>query len=242
MQDKAMAESAPTGNLFRIYILDIDGTVMPTGEIDNQCFWGAVNDVLGGAPRPPDLQGFTHVTDSGILEEWSARERRKPLSEYEAKRVRERFMELTRQAADRFPSLFCPTPGLHNWIGETLGSGTAAIGFATGGWLHTARFKLARAGLDDFALPLASADDAIARTEIMQVALERIKAHFTMLNTGADKIQVTYIGDRIWDLEASCALGWDFIGIDGGKQELTLRQAGINLLVRDFDQLRDRHA
>jgi len=237
-----MAESAPTGNLFRIYILDIDGTVMPTGESDNQCFWGAVNDVLGGVLRPLDLQGFTHVTDSGILEEWSARERRKPLSEYESNRVRERFMELTRQAADRFPSLFCPTPGLHKWIRETLSSGTAAIGFATGGWPHTARFKLARAGLGDFALPLASADDATARTEIMQIALDRIKAHFTMPKTGGDKIQITYIGDRIWDLEASCALGWDFIGIAGDKQELTLEQAGANQVVRDFDQLRDRHA
>jgi phosphoglycolate phosphatase-like HAD superfamily hydrolase len=237
-----MAEQAPSGNLYRIHILDIDGTIMPTGEIDNQCFWRAVNDVLGGTPRPLDLHGFRHITDSGILEEWSARERRSPLSRAETLEVRARFLELTREAADRFPALFYPTSGLNSWIQETLNSGSAAIGFATGGWRHTARFKLASAGLGSLALPLASSDDAIGRTEIMRIALERTLAYFTVPEAAGDKAQITYIGDGIWDLEASCTLGWDFIGIADATQELTLKQAGARLVVRDFDQLRDRQA
>lgn len=236
-----MTESPPPGNPPIIFLLDIDGTLMPTSDIDDRCFWRAIDDVLGGAPEPVDLRGFRHVTDSGILQEWSQQERGSPLNAIETDAVRERFFELTRQAADRFPWLFHPTPGLRSWIQDYLNNGIACIGLATGGWRHTACFKLGRAGLDGYQLPLASSDEAVSRTQIMQIALDRTLAHYQLPDTGRKQLRITYIGDGIWDLEASRELGWDFIGIAANKQELKLKEAGARLVVGDFNQLRNRH-
>jgi len=115
-----MTESPPPGNPPIIFLLDIDGTLMPTSDIDDRCFWRAIDDVLGGAP-------------------------------------------------------------------------------------------------------------------------ERTLAHYQIPDTGRDQLHITYIGDGIWDLEASRELGWEFIGIAAKKQELKLKEAGARLVVGDFNQLRNRH-
>ena len=235
-----MTESSPSGNPLVIFLLDIDGTLMPTNEIDNRCFWQAVDDVLGGAPEPVDLCGFRHVTDSGILQEWSEQERGSAPTAVETDAVRERFLELTRHAADRFPWLFRPTAGLQDWIQDHRKNGLVCIGLATGGWRHTACFKLGRADLGGYQLPLASSDEAISRTQIMQIALDRTLAHYAIPVTSRDQLQITYIGDGIWDLEASRKLGWEFIGIADDQQELKLKEAGARFVVRDFNQLRNQ--
>ena len=58
----------------QVFILDLDGTLMPSAEIDNLCFWEAVFECYGQRDGLPDLHHFKHVTDTGILEEWCAHE------------------------------------------------------------------------------------------------------------------------------------------------------------------------
>jgi phosphoglycolate phosphatase-like HAD superfamily hydrolase len=64
--------------------------------------------------------------------------------------------------------------------------------------------KLDRAGIPVDGLALASSDDGVDRLQIMLTCLDRLGGH-------AD--QATYIGDGIWDLEASRQAGWAFIGV-----------------------------
>jgi len=221
------ADSYPTPR--RIYILDLDGTLMPTHELDNVCYWRAVHEVFGTRPGTVPLTTFTHVTDPGILLEWCQHQVGRPPTMGEAADVRARFLTHIEQEAARDDRHFKPTRGVRRWLQHVTDEG-AAVAIATGGWGHTARFKLQRSGLDAWRLPLASADDRNTRIEIMQLALERVPGT-------AAGITPTYVGDGPWDATAARELGWGFIGIAGGKRAQVLRGCGARQVHADFSTL-----
>jgi len=216
-------------NKTQVFILDLDGTLMPSAEIDNQCFWQAVFECYNLHDALPDLHGFTHVTDSGILSEWCPRFLGRQATCEETARIRLRFLQLLQTAASRQPELFSPIAGVENWLQAVADHPHVFAGIATGGWDHSARLKLSLSGLDRFKLPLASSDDAIARTEIMQVATRRVQeAHLL------EDMLISYVGDGTWDLQASRSLQWGFIGIASGHQAQRLRAAGAEYIWPDF--------
>jgi len=216
-------------NGMQVFILDLDGTLMPSAEIDNECFWQAVFACFGERDTLPDLHGFKHVTDSGILDEWCARELGRPPRAEETAQIRQHFLQLLESAAIRQPRHFNPLPGVINWLETVREHSTVCAGIATGGWGHSARLKLQLAGLDRFDLPLASSDDAIARTEIMQIAARKTLGHQQDSN-----YVFTYVGDGTWDLQASQILGWTFIGIADGTRAALLKKAGASHIQADF--------
>jgi beta-phosphoglucomutase-like phosphatase (HAD superfamily) len=107
------------------------------------------------------------------------------------------------------------------------------VGLATGGWSESARCKMRSAGMrfDDF--PAASADDAIARVSIMQIALDRLIAS----RNDRQPDSVVYIGDGIWDARACRELGFPFIGIAAGDSGVKLRAAGASAVFADYADL-----
>lgn len=216
-------------NRINVFILDLDGTLMPSAEIDNQCFWQAVFACFGERESLPDLHGFTHVTDSGILDEWCLNELGRSPHEEEVEQIRQRFLQLLETASIRQSCHFKPLPGVINWLEAVSENSRVHAGIATGGWEHSARLKLKLSGLDRFDLPLASSDDAIARTDIMEIA-----ANKTIADQGSTDTVFTYIGDGAWDLHASRLLGWEFIGIASGQQATRLKKAGANRIHADF--------
>lgn len=213
----------------RVYILDLDGTLMPTAEIDNVCFWQAVAGVFGAPHHPPDLHDFVHITDSGILHEWCAREVGRPPSADEAARIKRLFEQRLQSAFHKQPAHFSPLPGVMDWLTAIRASGHAFAGIATGGWAHSARLKLKLSGLDRFALPLASSDDAVRRPDIMRIAASRTMGHASREST-----VFTYVGDGVWDLQASRELSWEFVGIASGARALLLESAGATLVRENF--------
>ncbi len=213
----------------QVFILDLDGTLMPSAEIDNECFWQAVYACFGKRDALPDLHGFKHVTDSGILDEWCGRELGRSPRAQETAQIRRHFLQLLESAAGRQSRHFNPLPGVVDWLQEVSGHDTVYAGIATGGWEHSARLKLKLAGLDRFDLPLASSDDAVARTEIMQIAGRR-----TLDHQRGNQAVFTYVGDRTWDLKASQVLDWKFIGIAAGTRAEQLKQAGATHIHADF--------
>ena len=213
----------------QVFILDLDGTLMPSAEIDNECFWQAVFDCFGERATLPELHGFKHVTDSGILDEWCKRELDRSPHAQETRHIRQRFLQLLKTASNRQPQHFSPLPGVRTWLETVRDNHNVHAGIATGGWEHSARLKLQLAGLDRFNLPLASSDDAISRTEIMQIAARKISGH-QLENNAA----FTYVGDGVWDLQASQKLHWGFIGIASGIRAIELKQAGAIHIQSDF--------
>jgi phosphoglycolate phosphatase-like HAD superfamily hydrolase len=216
-----------------IWILDIDGTLMPSQHVDNQCYWRAVFECFGETPRTLDLHQFAHVTDSSILDEWMQQTRGRSATEGEVQQIRQRFLQLIQQACIDEPATFAASAGLALWLQQQLVQFGACVAIATGGWSHTARFKLQAAGLGALNLPLASSDDGISRCDIMRHAQSLLRAG---ADAGSDLI-TCYIGDGIWDLQASQQLGWEFIGIAQGEQARTLRQAGAQQVFCNFEEL-----
>src|SRR5258706_11556638 len=96
------------------------------------------------------------------------------------------------------------------------------VGLATGGWSEAAKAKLRHAGIDFEGLPLASADDAEARVEIMTTCRDRAGGTGTVTD-------VVYVGDGPWDTQASRELGWGFIGI-GETLHAIRRHNGVSQL------------
>jgi len=217
----------------RVYILDLDGTLMPSADVDNRCYWRAVFACFGQRDRVPGLHTFRHVTDSGILEEWCLeRLGRAPRAE-ETRFVKQEFLRLIESAYLEEPACFQPLPGVEDWLQSVNASRREYAGIATGGWGHTARLKLELAGLERFGLPLASSDDAGARTAIMEVAARRVLGS----KPPGDAIY-TYFGDGRWDYLASRELGWRFVGIARGGAARRLRDAGATDVREDFTHLR----
>jgi phosphoglycolate phosphatase-like HAD superfamily hydrolase len=212
-----------------VYVLDIDGTLMHTHEIDNRCYWEAVHEVFGRQDSAEILASFTHVSDSGILQEWCLRYLGREPTAGETEQVKHLFMGLMESTAAGRPELFAPRAGLVPWLEQVTGQAGIPLAIATGSWGNTAAFKLEFSGLARFGLALASADDAIRRTDIMSIALSRLN-----LDPPPASHRVTYIGDGPWDYEASRELGWSFIGIAEGDRARALRRLGADRVEADF--------
>ena len=117
------------------------------------------------------------------------------------------------------------------WLESVSDADNVFAGVATGGWESSARLKLGLAGLDQFDLALASSDDAIARTEIMQIAARKTLTHARQSET-----IYTYVGDGTWDLHASQELNWAFSGIASGARAAQLQMAGASIILVDFQK------
>lgn len=213
----------------QVFILDLDGTLMPSAKIDNECFWQAVFTCFGDSDSLPDLHSFKNVTDNGILNEWCLRELGRLPHAQETARIRQVFLQRLESAATPQPEHFKPLPGVAEWLKAVNDNKFSIAGIATGGWAHSARLKLKLSGLDRFNLPLASSDDALTRPEIMQVAVRKTLGHQPQTGVG-----FTYIGDGTWDLQASQKLGWEFIGIADGARAKQLKKAGASHVRADF--------
>lgn len=215
----------------QVFILDLDGTLMPSAEIDNECFWQAVFGCFEMRDRLPDLRDFKHVTDSGILDEWCIRELGRPPSDTETREIKHQFVQLLEAAFMLEPKHFKPFSGVNEWLKEVSEVDHVYTGIATGGWEDSARLKLKLSGLDRFDLPLASSDDAVSRTGIMQVAAQRILG-----SQPVNQEDFTYVGDGTWDLQASRELGWRFVGIADGIRAEQLKLAGAGLILKNFSK------
>ena len=86
-----------------VYILDLDGTLMPSHAVDNECYWRAVGEVFRRDLGTLALGTFTNVTDGAILREWSRKQLQRPATAAETARVRARFLELLQAAARERP-------------------------------------------------------------------------------------------------------------------------------------------
>jgi phosphoglycolate phosphatase-like HAD superfamily hydrolase len=180
-------------------IFDIDGTLVDSTEFDNGAYVDAIRHVLGPISIRPNWGDYEHVTDAGIL--------RGICLDNQidhgicVSQVRTRFGELISAGLRLGP---CPAVrGGVQLLQGLLANPEIEVGIATGGWGHTARMKLDRAGYDFLKCPLASSDDGYERDRIMQHCRARM----------SPSTETVYIGDGEWDKRATEKLGWRFIGI-----------------------------
>jgi len=192
-----------------VVCFDIDGTLVSSAGFDEKLYKQAVWDILG-VDLNRDWSQYKNVSDSGILEEIlenvSDAEERARLG----RRVQIAFVNSTKQYVEENSHLIREIPGATALVERLRKSRNIAICIATGGWVETAQLKLRAIGLEPTELPMATASDAVQRTEIMRLAESRV--------TKGPVEKRTYFGDGLWDKKAAAELGYDFVAIGGGVE------------------------
>ncbi len=182
-------------------IFDIDGTLVENFGFDDACYISAIKEVLGEVHIHSDWSKYKNVTDTGGLRQ--IMEENKIQEKGQIKEIRTRFGEMVRQYLQNGGKCL-PKEGAIHLINELLAAENYSVGFATGGWRHTATMKLRHTGFNFENTVLTSSDDADERVVIMKKCLSQLGHNFQ---------RVVYIGDAEWDVQATEKLGWHFIGI-----------------------------
>ena len=214
-------------------IFDIDGTLVESFQFDGIIYASAVKDVLGEVIIKDNWNQYKNVTDTGILRQ--IMDENKIFEEGQIGKVRKKFGELVRQHLEN--SGKCrPKKGAIGLIDKLLSDQRYKVGFATGGWRHTAEMKLQWAGFDLKNTVLFSSDDSDERAEIMEKCLLALGSRFN---------RIVYIGDAEWDLQAAETLGWHFIGVGArleGKCEFWVEDFSYqNLFMRMLQTYQASH-
>ena len=182
-------------------IFDIDGTLVDSFGFDDACYISAIREVLGEVYIHNDWSKYKNVTDTGSLRQIMEENKIQEVGQVEE--VRTKFGELIRQYLQNGGKCL-PKGGAIHLINKLLAAEAYEVGFATGGWRHTAKMKLRHAGFNLKNAILTSSDDGDERVTIM-------KKCSLMLGSRFDRI--VYIGDAEWDMQATKTLGWHFIGV-----------------------------
>ena len=182
-------------------IFDIDGTLVESTGFDGDCYFSAIRDVLGEAYIHDNRGTYKNVTDTGILRQII--KENKIQEKEQIKVVRRKFGELIRLYFQNGGECR-PIKGAIRLIDKLRAAERYEVGFATGGWEHTAKMKLHHAGFNLRNTVLTSSDDGDERVAIMKKC---------QLVLGNCFHRIVYIGDAEWDMQATHKLGWHFIGI-----------------------------
>jgi len=183
-------------------IFDIDGTLLQSAAIDDELYRQAVRHLLPDAHIRTAISDYDYVSDSGILTQVFA-DNGIAADDDLAEAVQSRFVELLDAHIER-SGAFPEIPGALDYLQHHIESSDHAVAYATGGWRASARLKLKAAGFDGLDVPLATADDAMDRKDIMLTALSHLGESFR---------SITYYGDGPWDKDSSEQLGWDFVPV-----------------------------
>ncbi len=180
-------------------MFDIDGTLLQSYDFDSDCFVDAVKEVTG-INVETNWSNYTHVTDSGILSEIIDSNTIPQQGEIH-EQVKCVFVRKIEQSIKQNPVK--EIPGAASFLALLDSMDDVVVSFATGGWYESAVLKLRSAGIDFSGIPIASANDHFARTEIMIIADSRA--------TGNRELPWTYFGDGAWDKKACEQLGINFV-------------------------------
>ncbi|MEZ8798537.1 haloacid dehalogenase [Vibrio cyclitrophicus 1F175] len=172
-------------------MLDIDGTLLQSYEMDEQCFVDAVRETTG-LEISTDWGSYPFVTDRGILKTFIEQQDLKySLAELESI-VKPIFIRNVQQSVKTSPAQ--EVSGAKKFVSYLLDSDEYIVSIATGGWGETAKIKLDSAGFETEKLAIMSSNDHYSRIKIMELAKSIINQ--------IDNYPVTYFGDAEWDLEA----------------------------------------
>lgn len=188
-------------------IFDIDGTLLQSAREDDLLYRRAIEDVLGPVQFREELADYTHVSDSGILMQLLQDNDLEADPEIITS-VKGQFLAATAKYVSDFGP-FQEVPGARSVLSRLQKSERHAVAIATGGWRHTAQYKLRSAGFELDEVPLKTSDDAIDRVEIMQLALQSL---------GDELESITFYGDGRWDELACRKLGWSFRAVGATLQ------------------------
>jgi phosphoglycolate phosphatase-like HAD superfamily hydrolase len=218
-----MVLTEPSTNALAIF--DIDGTLTATNEVDDECYLRAVSETLDVDCGAVDWSDMPHVTDSAIARFLWTRHRGRAPERRDLHALQRRFLTILRGELARAPDRFTAVAGAVGIFAHLRSVGWH-VAVATGGWGESAAVKLSAAGVTTTSVPLACADDAESREEIVQLAWRKAQTV-----TGARFERVVSVGDAAWDVRTARSLGLPFVGVGTGVVESRLRSAGATTIL-----------
>lgn len=214
-----------------LVVFDLDGTLLDSNAVDEECFRAAFRSCFGDVPVASDWNVYGEVTDAGIARAVLGEAFGPQGLEERVLRHRDAFCELLEGRLAATGPLR-PIPGARELL-ATLRPGTEwALAVATGGWGRSARRKLLAAGLSLDGAAFASSDDDPVRARIVQHAISRATA-----DRGEAFGRVVAVGDGVWDVVAAAELELPFVGVGRGGRARQLRAAGAGVVLADFGDL-----
>lgn len=181
----------------RIFLFDVDGTLVDAGGAGRRSFTAAFRDVFGRE------NAFADITMSGRTDPWILRAAtsavlgRGPTKQEEAAFI-ERYLELLVlevESSERYRVL----PGVRDVLHALHTRPRCLLGLATGNYERGARLKLERAGLNHFFSFGGFGSDDADRARLTQIAIERGEA------IAKGPVKVTVVGDSPHDAAAARA-------------------------------------
>lgn len=219
----------------RLILFDIDGTLLDCGPQVRPIFARALLEVFGttGNMDRYDLAGRTDprivldlLTEAGLSDE----EVRARLPELKKNYARRLEKELDRQRMRLLP-------GVAEAL-ESLGRRQdVVLGLVTGNWEPGARTKLSRFDLNRFFDFGAFGCDAVDRSDLPPVALERAER---ARGRRFRPEETLIVGDTVHDIACARAHGIPVLAVATGRTTAeTLREGGADRVVADLTEIAD---
>ncbi len=212
-----------------LVMFDMDGTLTDTFSLDANCYVIAIEQALGLDAVVTDWESYPHASSSYCLEAIVSRARGHAPTADESRAVQERMITLMEELYRREGRATTEIPGAAACL-QALQAAGCAVAIASGDWQSTAHHKRTTARIPFGSRPAAFCDTSHVRTEIMQAALERARAH----HGGVKFDRVVYIGDGAWDVRACRELGWPLVGVGRGAHADRLRRLGATQVIPDY--------
>ena len=208
----------------KLVLFDIDGTLLKVGSVNRRVLGDALIEVYGteGSTGRHDFSG---KMDGAIIYEVlenSGLERREIAERFD--RARETYIELFRQRTQKTDITLLE--GVRELLDELSRLPGVHLGLLTGNFERSGRHKLQLPGIDHYFPFGAFADDAIARTELPPIAVDRAEQR---TGTRFSPAETVIIGDTPHDIGCARVLDAKSIAVATGNfsmQELAAHNPG----------------
>ena len=217
----------------KVFLWDIDGTILLTGGSGKTAFQRVFSDLYGAE----DIWGeYTPhgKTDYQIIDQLYARRFGSPPTPAEVKKIAAYYKKFFKEDLTRTPGLRLMPAASKTF--ETLATrADVSLGLATGNFREAAYLKLKLAALDGHFAYGGFGCYAFERVELTRVAYRRAVAHI-----GGEPLALYLIGDTVNDIRCGQAIGALTVGVcTGGSTHAELVQAGATWVLTDLRRFFD---
>jgi phosphoglycolate phosphatase-like HAD superfamily hydrolase len=188
-------------------VFDIDGTLVAENRVEDACFLEALQTVFGLQGVDPDWTKYQNVTDSGLVIELCLRRSGERPSLEALRRFRDVYSRLLIERLE--PGDGAEIGGARDFVAKLKSDPDWRVAIATGNFLRLALHKLRRAAIPALDVPMATADDASSRVDLIRGAVASAQDRYGVRRFD----HVVSIGDAPWDLRAARELQMPFVAI-----------------------------
>jgi beta-phosphoglucomutase-like phosphatase (HAD superfamily) len=191
----------------KLAVFDIDGTLVAENRVEDACFLEALQAVFGFHGVDADWTRYRDVTDSGLVIELCLRRTGIRPSLDALRHFRDVYSGLLIERLK--PGDGAEIAGARAFVEKLKADPDWRVAIATGNFLRLALHKLRRAAIPALDVPMATADDAASRVDLIRGAIAGAQDRYGVRRFD----HVVSIGDAPWDLRAARDLEMPFVAI-----------------------------